>query len=239
MAQLRELAASVDQPAAFRPDQRSNADLMPHRGMYALFIGPPGTGKTMAAQILARELDRKLLRIDPSSVVSKYIGETEKNLARLFTESRSGEVILLLDEADALFGNRTEVRDSDDRYANLSASHLLQRIEAFEGLVIVTTNSAANIDAAFRRRARYVVEFPYPDAEQRKRIWQKVFPAKATLGSNIDYAGLAARFRLNGKQIRNAALIAAKEAAERRKAIGTDDVIRGIERERKRSGKAR
>ncbi len=180
-------------------------------GISALFAGPSGTGKTMAAEVLARELRLDLYRIDLSSVVSKYIGETEKNLRRVFEAAEEGGAILLFDEADALFGKRTEVKDSHDRYANIEVSYLLQRMEAYRGLAILTTNFRKALDPAFLRRLRFVVDFPFPGLEQRREIWQRVFPLE-TPTQDLDSARLA-QLNIAGGNIRNIALQAAFLAA--------------------------
>src|SRR4030095_10947288 len=148
-------------------------------GISALFAGESGTGKTMAAEVLANELHLDLYRIDLASTVSKYIGETEKNLGRVFDAAEDSGAILLFDEADALFGKRSEVRDSHDRYANIEVSYLLQRMEAYRGLAILTTNLKTALDQAFQRRLRFVVQFPFPDERYRAAIWQRVFPPAA------------------------------------------------------------
>jgi hypothetical protein len=181
-------------------------------GISALFAGPSGTGKTMAAEVLANELHLDVYRIDLSSVVSKYIGETEKNLRRVFDAAEESGAILLFDEADALFGKRSEVKDSHDRYANIEVSYLLQRMEAYRGLAILTTNQRSALDPAFLRRLRFVVQFPFPDAPQRAAIWQRVFPP-ATPTEGLDHAKLA-RLRVPGGNIRNIALNAAFLAAD-------------------------
>lgn len=181
-------------------------------GMSALFAGESGTGKTMAAEALANELDLELFRIDLSAVVSKYIGETEKNLARVFDAAEDSGAILLFDEADALFGKRSEVKDSHDRYANIEVSYLLQRMEAYRGLAILTSNQKAALDPAFQRRLRFVVHFPFPDAAQREAIWRGIFPA-ATPTRGLDCTKLA-RMHVAGGNIRNIALNAAFFAAE-------------------------
>jgi ATPase family associated with various cellular activities (AAA) len=181
-------------------------------GIAALFAGESGTGKTMAAEVLASELHLDLYRIDLSSVVSKYIGETEKNLRRVFDAAEDSGAILLFDEADALFGKRSEVRDSHDRYANIEVSYLLQRMEAYRGLAILTTNMKSALDTAFQRRLRFVVHFPFPDQEHRLEIWRQIFP-KATPVKALDYAKLA-RLHVAGGNIRNIALNAAFTAAE-------------------------
>jgi hypothetical protein len=181
-------------------------------GISALFAGPSGTGKTMAAEVLANELHLDLYRIDLSSVVSKYIGETEKNLRRVFDAAEESGAILLFDEADALFGKRSEVKDSHDRYANIEVSYLLQRMEAYRGLAILTTNQRSALDPAFLRRLRFVVQFPFPDAPQRAAIWQRVFPP-ATPTQGLDHAKLA-KLRVAGGNIRNIAMNAAFIAAD-------------------------
>jgi hypothetical protein len=181
-------------------------------GISALFTGPSGTGKTMAAEVLANELRLDLYRIDLSSVVSKYIGETEKNLRRVFDAAEGGGAILLFDEADALFGKRSEVKDSHDRYANIEVGYLLQRMEAYRGLAILTTNMRGALDAAFLRRLRFVVQFPFPDAARRAEIWRRVFPADAPT-EGLDPASLA-RLDVAGGTIRNVALNAAFLAAD-------------------------
>jgi SpoVK/Ycf46/Vps4 family AAA+-type ATPase len=182
-------------------------------GISALFAGASGTGKTMAAEVLARELQLDLYRIDLSQVVSKYIGETEKNLRRVFDTAEASGAILLFDEADALFGKRSEVKDSHDRYANIEISYLLQRMEAYRGLAILTTNLKSVLDTAFLRRIRFVVQFPFPDAANRAEIWRHIFPAQ-TPTENLDVNKLA-RLNVVGGNIRNIALQAAFLAAER------------------------
>jgi len=187
-------------------------------GVTALFAGASGTGKTLAAEVLANELRLDLYRIDLSSVVSKYVGETEKNLRRVFDAAESGGAILLFDEADALFGKRSEVKDSHDRYANLEVSYLLQRMESYRGLAILTTNLKHALDTAFQRRLNFIVEFPFPDAAQRAEIWRRVFPA-ATPTEGLDFEKLA-QLNVAGGNIRNIAIHAASLAAE------AEDVMR-------------
>jgi len=182
-------------------------------GISVLFAGPSGTGKTLAGEVLANELQLDLYRIDLSQVVSKYIGETEKNLRRVFDAAEEGAAILLFDEADALFGKRSEIKDSHDRYANIEVSYLLQRMEAYRGLAILTTNRKSALDQAFLRRIRFVVEFPFPEAEQRAEIWRRIFPsATPTQGLRPDRL---ARLNASGGNIRNIALGAAFLAADR------------------------
>jgi hypothetical protein len=198
-------------------------------GISALFAGESGTGKTMAAEVLASELHLDLYRIDLSSVVSKYIGETEKNLRRVFDAAEDSGAILLFDEADALFGKRSEVRDSHDRYANIEVSYLLQRMEAYRGLAILTTNMKLALDVAFQRRLRYVVQFPFPDAAQREAIWRGIFPA-ATPTEGIDCAKLA-KLHVAGGNIRNIALNAAFLAAEECTSIGMRHLLQAAHSE--------
>jgi ATPase family associated with various cellular activities (AAA)/Winged helix domain, variant len=210
---LRQLAAQVAQRAqvydqwGFR--QRMNRGL----GISALFVGESGTGKTMAAEVIANDLRLHLYRIDLSAVVSKYIGETEKNLRQLFDAAEDGGAILFFDEADALFGKRSEVRDSHDRYANIEVNYLLQRMEAYHGLAILATNMRNALDDAFTRRLRFVITFPFPGRVQRKAIWQHAWPAETPL-AELDYNRLA-RLSLAGGNIANVALNAAFLAAER------------------------
>jgi SpoVK/Ycf46/Vps4 family AAA+-type ATPase len=192
-------------------------------GISALFTGTSGTGKTMAAEVLANDLRLDLYRIDLSSVVSKYIGETEKNLRRVFDAAEEGGAILLFDEADALFGKRSEVKDSHDRYANIEVSYLLQRMEAYRGLAILTTNMKNAVDSAFLRRIRFVVPFPFPDAKQRAEIWRRVFPA-STPTHGLDYARLS-RLNVTGGNIRNIALNGAFLAADAREPVGMKHLL--------------
>jgi hypothetical protein len=193
-------------------------------GISAMFAGPSGTGKTMAAEVLAHTLRLDLYRIDLSQVVSKYIGETEKNLRRVFDAAESGAAILLFDEADALFGKRSEVKDSHDRYANIEISFLLQRMEAYRGLAILTTNRKSALDQAFLRRIRFVVEFPFPDAAERAEIWRRVFP-QATPVQDLRLDRLA-RLNACGGHIRNIALSAAFLAAEQGEPVQMTHLLR-------------
>jgi len=211
---LRALSAQVRQRARVYEQwgfsQRGSRGL----GISALFSGVSGTGKTMAAEVLARDLQLDLYRIDLSQVVSKYIGETEKNLRRIFDAAEEGGALLLFDEADALFGKRSEVKDSHDRYANLEVSYLLQRMEAYRGLAILTTNLRSALDTAFLRRLRFIVEFPFPDQQQRAEIWRRVFPP-STPTENLEPEKLA-RLSVAGGVIRSIALNAAFLAADQR-----------------------
>jgi hypothetical protein len=223
MQALRQLAAQVRQRSKVYEEwafaHRTHRGL----GISALFVGQSGTGKTMAAEAVANELRLDLYRIDLSSVVSKYIGETEKNLRRVFDAADRGGAVLLFDEADALFGKRTEVTDSHDRFANIEVSYLLQRMEAYEGLAILTTNMRAALDEAFLRRLRFVIEFPFPDASQRAEIWRRVFPAQAPT-DGLD-AGVLARLDIAGGSIRNVAVGAAFLAADAGSAVRMEHVV--------------
>ena len=185
------------------------------RGLSVLFSGPPGTGKTLMAGILARELGRELFRIDLSRVVDKFIGETEKNLSRVFDEAERAQTVLLFDEADSLFAKRTAVSSSNDRYANLEVNYLLQRMEDFSGVSILTTNFESSLDEAFKRRLRFTIKFRMPDAEERVLIWQALIPAPARprLAHDIDWPALALRFEMSGGYIKNAVIRAAINAA--------------------------
>lgn len=191
-------------------------------GISALFHGESGTGKTMAAEVLAQECQLDLYRIDLSAVVSKYIGETEKNLRRIFDAAEVGGAILLFDEADALFGKRTEVKDSHDRHANVEVSYLLQRIETYQGLAILTSNLKNNLDNAFLRRLRFIVQFPFPNAQSRTKIWQHIFP-RQTPTKDLDFKKLG-QLKVSGGSIRNIALNAAFLAAQAEQPVTMDHV---------------
>ena len=169
-------------------------------GISALFSGPPGTGKTMCAGVIARELDMELFRVDLSRVVSKWIGETEKNLARVFDEAQRSNAVVLFDEADSLFAKRTEVKSSVDRYANLEVNFLLQRMETFNGITVLTTNFEDTIDSAFKRRLTFRIRFEKPDADARGALWEKMFPPTAQLADDVDFARARAPLRGVGRQ---------------------------------------
>ncbi|MEG0689213.1 MAG: ATP-binding protein [Hungatella sp.] len=187
-------------------------------GISLVFAGPPGTGKTMAAQVLARELWMELYKVELASVVSKYVGETEKRLKLVFEQARQSQVILFFDEADVLFGKRTEVKDSGDKYSNMEAAFLLQEMENFEGIVILATNLIQNMDEAFKRRLKFIIDFPFPDKGHRQKIWESAFPREMPLSKDIDLEFLSERFELTGSGIKNvvyrAAFFAAEEGTE-------------------------
>lgn len=226
---LKDIAAQVQQ--RFKVNETWGFASKSGRGLgvSALFAGVSGTGKTMAADALAHELRLDLYRIDLSSVVSKYIGETEKNLRQVFDTAEEGGAILLFDEADALFGKRSEVQDSHDRYANIEVSYLLQRMEAYRGLAILTTNMKEDLDNAFLRRLRFIVQFPFPDVAQRAEIWRRVFP-KETPTQGLD-ANLLAQLNVAGGTIRNIAMNAAFLAADASEPVQMKHLLRSARSE--------
>ncbi|HEU0035572.1 MAG TPA: ATP-binding protein [Kofleriaceae bacterium] len=207
------------------------------RGITALFQGGPGTGKTLVAGAIANELGLELYRVDVSRIMSKWIGETEQNLARLFDAAEDGNAILLFDEADSLFARRTEVRSSVDRYANVEVNYLLQRLDSFEGIAILTTNFGSSIDSAFKRRLSFRLTFPFPDEDQRERLWRAHLPAEAPVRGQLDLGALARRYQLSGGYIRNCALRAAFLAAEQGSALSGDHLERAIQAEFREIGK--
>ncbi len=207
------------------------------KGLNILFSGPSGTGKTMAADIISNELKLDLYKIDLSCIVSKYIGETEKNLSRIFKEAETSNAILFFDEADALFGKRSEVRDSHDRYANIEINYLLQKMEEHEGMVILASNLHKNIDEAFTRRMHFSVDFPFPNERYRLGIWRNIFPEAMPKSDDIDFEFLAGKFKLSGGNIKNVAVHAAFKAAEKSKKVNMKHVIQGIKSEFQKMGK--
>lgn len=237
MALLRELVDMV----RLRPQVLDNwgvgRKLVASRGVTALFSGPPGTGKTMAAEVIAGQLGLDLYKINLSSIVSKYIGETEKNLERIFQEATSSNAILFFDEADALFGKRSEVRDSHDRYANIEISYLLQRMEMYDGVTILATNLRANLDEAFARRLNFAVDFPFPDEHYRRRIWQTLLPYDLPHAPDLDFDLLARRYRLAGGNIRNILVSAAYLAAADGQSVTMAHLLHGARRELQKMGR--
>jgi ATPase family associated with various cellular activities (AAA) len=207
------------------------------QGLKVLFAGESGTGKTMAAQVLAAELGLELFRVDLATIVSKYIGETEKNLDRIFGAADGSNAILFFDEADALFGKRSEVSDSHDRYANIEVAYLLQKMEGYAGAVILATNFRRNIDDAFVRRLDFVIDFPFPEAEDRKRIWRLLLPEEAPVADDLDIDFLATQFKLSGGGIRNCSLSAAFQAADDDGVIGMRHLVRAVALEYGKQGR--
>ena len=238
LAQLREAVARLEgQPQvlddwAFAPDRRGA------RGVRMLFAGPPGTGKSLAAEVLAHTLGVHLLVVDVSRVVSKWLGETEKNLAAVFDAAEQTTAVLLFDEADALFGKRTEVKDAHDRYANLETAYLLARLESFEGLAVLSTNLRKNIDQAFLRRLEFVIEFAEPDKEERERLWRMHVAADAPLDEDVSFERLARAYPVPGGLIKNACLAAAFLAASTQETIGHEHFVRAMSREYGKVGRA-
>jgi SpoVK/Ycf46/Vps4 family AAA+-type ATPase len=207
------------------------------RGVTGLFAGESGTGKTMSAEVVAGELGLELYTINLATVVDKYVGETEKNLERIFSEVDGVNGVLLFDEADALFGKRSEVRDAHDRYANIEVAYLLQRIETFDGLAILSTNLRANVDEAFTRRLDAVIDFPFPDASHREVLWTQCLGKTVPLADDVDIVFLAKAFELSGGNIRSIALTSAYLAAESHASLDMADLIRAVHREYRKLGR--
>jgi SpoVK/Ycf46/Vps4 family AAA+-type ATPase len=207
-------------------------------GLTCLMAGKSGTGKTFAARCLAAELGLNLYRIDLSQVVSKYIGETEKALAQVFDEVEAGHGLLLFDEADALFGRRSEVKDAHDRYANIEVGYLLQRLESYDGIAVLTTNLQGNMDAAFVRRLRFILHFPAPDRDLRRQLWERSLPGSEWRDDDLELDALADRFQLNGGAIHNIGLAAAHLAAATKSGrITLAHVVRATQRELQKTGR--
>lgn len=234
---LKEILNTVKSRPLVLDEWGVGQKLAPNRGVTVLFAGPPGTGKTMSAGILSRELGLDLYKIDLSTVVSKYIGETEKNLERIFVEAETSNSILFFDEADALFGKRSEVKDAHDRYANIEISFLLQRMEAYNGVTILATNMRANLDEAFTRRLQFAVDFPFPDEPYRLQIWKTIFPPGIPRGEDINFELLARRFRLAGGNIRNIIVNAAYLAAADGGVVHMSHILHGTRRELQKMGR--
>lgn len=236
-AQLREIVATVRGRPQVLEQWGVGRKLASSAGITILFAGPPGTGKTMAAEVIASELGLDLYKIDLSTIVSKYIGETEKNLERIFGEAQSSNAILFFDEADAIFGKRSEVKDAHDRYANIEISYLLQRMEAYDGVTMLATNLRANLDEAFTRRLQFAVDFPFPEEEYRQRIWQTLFPPNVPRAEDLDFGLLAHRFKLAGGNIRNIIISAAYLAASDGGRVNMTHLLHGARREMQKMGR--
>ncbi len=235
--QLHELCQRVEYRQAVFETWGFNRKLAHGRGINTLFAGPSGTGKTMAAAIVANHLGLDLYQIDLAGVVSKYIGETEKNLDRIFTAAENANAVLFFDEADALFGKRSEVRDAHDRYANLEISYLLQKMEAYDGIAILATNLHQNLDEAFMRRLAFVINFPFPDEDNRRRIWEGIWPSETQLAPDVDLKAIARQFKLSGGNIKNVALAAAFFAAAEGRAVAHEHLLQGTRREYQKLGR--
>lgn len=237
MSQLREICNQVKYRSLVYGEWGFAKRLSLGKGLNILFSGPPGSGKTMAAEVIATELNLEIYKIDVSQIVSKYIGETEKNLSRIFDEAETSNAILFFDEADALFGKRSEVKDAHDRYANVEISYLLQKMEEYTGIVILATNLNQNLDDAFARRLHFKLEFPFPEKDQRGLIWRGMFPQGAPLDPDMDYDFMAEKFILAGGNIKNIALNAAFYAAHEGCSIGMKQIILAAKREYLKLGK--
>lgn len=237
LAQLHEFCQQVRQRVRVFDSWGFGRKLSLAKGLMALFSGPSGCGKTLSAEVLAHELGLDLYRVDLSCVVSKYIGETEKNLSRVFDDAQMSNAILFFDEADALFGKRSEVKDAHDRYANIEINYLLQRVEEYEGVVILASNLSNNIDSAFIRRMRFCIELPFPDEAHRERIWRGVFPSQAPISKDVDFDFLARKFKLAGGNIQNVALAAAFSAADNGGTIGMEHLVLALKREYQKLGR--
>lgn len=238
LLQLREICSQAKYRHRVYGEWGFDRKLSHGKGLNVLFSGPPGTGKTMAAEVVGNELYLELCKIDLSQVVSKYIGETEKNLDKVFSEAEDGNALLFFDEADALFGRRSEVKDAHDRYANIEIGYLLQKMEEYDGIAILATNARQHMDEAFVRRLQVIVEFPFPDEQHRRRIWEVVFPNEAPLDPGADFDFLAREVRLSGGHIKNIALTAAFYAAEERTPIQMAHLSRASRREFQKLGRA-
>jgi len=234
---LRELVGRIRHRRTVFEGWGFDRTMTTSRGLTALFYGAPGTGKSMVAGLVARELGLELYKVDLARVVSKWIGETEKNLAEVFDAAEHGEVVLLFDEADSLFARRTEVKSSVDRYANLEVNYLLQRLDSFEGIAILTTNLEGSIDPAFKRRMSVRLQFPFPDEDMRTRLWAAHLPAELPVADGLDLAALAHRFPLSGGYIRNSVLRAAFLAAQEQRPLGQEHLERAIQLEYRELGK--
>ena len=238
LAQLREICQRVAHRHRVLAEWGFDRKLSLGKGVNALFAGPSGTGKTMAAEVIANELGLDLYKIDLSGVVSKYIGETEKNLDRVFRAAENSNAILFFDEADALFGKRSEVRDSHDRYANIEISYLLQKMEEYDGVAVLATNLRQHLDESFIRRLTFTIHFPFPDEASRRCIWARIWPAETPLGEDADPDLLAHRFKLSGGNIKNIALAAAFLAAEAGGPVTMAHLLLATRREYQKMGKA-
>ena len=231
MAQLKELLTRARYREQVLDVWKMGGPSARRRGLTALFAGPSGTGKTMAAEVLASELGLDLYTVDLATVVDKYIGETEKNLDRIFAEAERINGVILFDEADALFGKRSEVSDAHDRYANVEVAYLLQRMELFDGIAILATNLRANLDEAFTRRLDSLVDFPEPEAEYRRRLWERSLGSNMPRAADLDLEFLAESFKLSGGAIRNIVVAAAYAAAEAKHPLDMGDLVRATQRE--------
>ena len=237
LTMLKEMVSMVQSRPMVLESWGLGRKLTSGAGISALFAGPPGTGKTLAAQIMANRLGIDLYRIDLSSVVSKYVGETEKQLEQIFTEASESNAILFFDEADSIFGKRSEVKGAHDRYANIEVSYLLQRMEEYDGVAILATNLRANLDEAFTRRLQFIVNFPFPDEEYRRKIWKVLMPPGLPRVDDLDFDVMADRFKLSGGSIRNIIVSAAYFAAANGGMVDMSHLMHGARREFQKMGR--
>ena len=237
LTMLKEMVSMVQSRPLVLETWGLGRKLASSAGISALFAGPPGTGKTLAAQIMANRLGIDLYRIDLSSVVSKYVGETEKQLEQIFSEASESNAILFFDEADSIFGKRSEVKGAHDRYANIEVSYLLQRMEDYNGVAILATNLRANLDEAFTRRLQFIVNFPFPDEEYRRKIWEVLMPPNLPRTADLDFETLADRFKLSGGSIRNIIVSAAYFAAANGGVVDMTHLMHGARREFQKMGR--
>lgn len=236
LEQLNEIKDCMDLRYKVLEDWGFGKKLSIGKGITVLFSGTSGTGKTMSAGIIGNELGLEVYKIDLSQIVSKYIGETEKNLSKVFGEAELSNAILFFDEADALFGKRTEVKDAHDRYANIEVGYLLQKMEEYKGMSILATNLKNNMDDAFTRRLQFIVDFPFPEEEQRKEIWRKIFPKEVPVGE-LDFDFLAEKLELSGGNIKNVALMSTYYAANKNRKVEMQDLLLATKREYDKIGK--
>jgi hypothetical protein len=237
LTQLQDVCNHVKYQATVLGEWGFDRKLARGKGVTALFSGAPGTGKTMAAEVIANDLNLDLYKIDLSQVISKYIGETEKNLDRIFTAAHNANAILFFDEADALFGKRSDVKDAHDRYANIEVSYLLQKMEDYEGIAILASNLRQNLDDAFVRRLQAIVEFPFPDQDSRLHLWQIMFPQSTPIGDDVDFEFLAQEIKLAGGNIKNIGLAAAFYAASDGGVIHMPHLLKAAAREHQKLGR--
>jgi SpoVK/Ycf46/Vps4 family AAA+-type ATPase len=236
LEELDEIKAWITHESTIQKDWQLEKWIKP--GYRCLFFGPPGTGKTLTASLLGKELKQEVYRVDLSMVVSKYIGETEKNLAGVFDQAENQNWILFFDEADALFGKRTETQSSHDRYANQEVSYLLQRVEDYDGLVILASNFKGNLDEAFIRRFQAMIHFPVPGPEQRLRLWQKMFTENFKLSPEVDLGEIAERYEISGGEIVNILrTLAIRSAQQKTQEINAQQLIFALRKEYRKSGK--
>ncbi|MGN0597955.1 MAG: ATP-binding protein, partial [Ruminiclostridium sp.] len=234
---LREACAHVKYRHVVYDKWNFGSRLAYGKGLTLLFAGPPGTGKTMAATIIAGELGLPAYRVDISQVMSKYIGETEKSLGEIFDVAQQSNAILFFDETDALFGKRSEIKDSHDKYANVETSFLLQKLESFDGVVLMSTNLLQNIDSAFMRRISYVINFPFPDRDRRLELWKRMFPSEMPVDSGIDFDYLAGQFELSGAEIKNTVMSAAFLAASENAPVNMSHILKAVSKQLSKQGR--